>query len=379
MVGFAEYTNTYETRLGRVPFYRKGARGPDQLSTFASKKNAEYWANAGRIRDMRFAQANEYNIDRAIRSQRERYISNAMDTVADTRELEGLRGRTSMKLSRTGGALSRYGTPSVVKGETPMSLTVAGLANGDGVRAVQRASAPPMSSGGDPRFASSRSSARSGTYAYGGGARRPPPMSKGRPPSDTDSDTDSDSYRSIPSHELKSAIQNHKKDLMDRWDSHWRALREQDINRNNIPQSPQNPTPTKQYETPRGPSVSMADLVHHSPEPTMMDKKFAPADSYDKKSTYKHTHSPEMFAESAAKLQKTITNFDDIVMRPPQPFPNGTLRERSRARWNNEVSDADMKSYGTPADALSIQEKMNAERRQSKKNNKAGKRRLFTK
>lgn len=128
MVGFAEYTNTYETRLGRVPFYRKGARGPDQLSTFASKKNAEYWANAGRIRDMRFAQANEYNIDRAIRSQRERYISNAMDTVADTRELEGLRGRTSMKLSRTGGALSRYGTPSVVKGEMPMSLTVAGLA-----------------------------------------------------------------------------------------------------------------------------------------------------------------------------------------------------------------------------------------------------------
>ena len=360
MVGFAEYTNTYETRLGRVPFYRKGARGPDQLSTFASKKNAEYWANAGRIRDMRFAQANEYNIDRAIRSQRERYISNAMDTVADTRELEGLRGRTSMKLSRTGGALSRYGTPSVVKGETPMSLTVAGLANGDGVRAVQRASAPPMSSGGDPRFASSRSSARSGTYAYGGGARRPPPMSKGRPPSDTDSDTDSDSYRSIPSHELDGAIQNYRLE---------QALREQDVNRNNIPQSPQNPTPTKQYTTPRGPSVTMADLVHHRPEPTMMDKK----------STYKHTHIPEMFAESAAKLQKIKANFDDIVMRPPQPFPNGTLRERSRARRNNEVSDADMKSYGTPADALSIQEKMNAERRQSKKNNKAGKRRLFTK
>ena len=366
MVGFAEYTNTYETRLGRMPFYRKGARGPDELSTFASKKNAEYAVNAGRIRDMRFAQANEYNIDSAIRSKRDRDISNAMDTVADTRELKGLRGRTSMKLSRTGGALSRYGTPSVVKGETPMSLTVAGLANGDGVRAVQRASAPPMSSGGDPRFASSRSSARSGTYAYGGGARRPPPMSKGRPDSYREgrsrsgSDTDSDSYRAISSRELDGAIQTCRLE---------QALREQDVNRNNIPQSPQNPTPTKQYATPRGPSVTMADLVHHRPEPTKMVKK----------STYKHTHSPEMFAESAAKLQKTITNFNDIVMRPPQPFPNGTLRERSRARWNNEVSDADMKSYGTPADALSIQEKMNAERRQSKEKNNAGKRRLFAK
>jgi hypothetical protein len=337
MVGFAEYTNTYETRLGRVPFYRKGARGPDQLSTFASKKNAEYWANAGRIRDMRFAQANEYNIDRAIRSQRERYISNAMDTVANTRELEGLRGRTSMKLSRTGGALSRYGTPSVVKGETPMSLTVAGLANGDGVRAVQRASAPPMSSGGDPRFASSRSSARSGTYAYGGGARRPPPMSKGRPPSDTDSDTDSDSYRSIPSHELDGAIQNYRLE---------QALREQDVNRNNIPQSPQNPTPTKQYATPRGPSVTMADLVHHRPEPTMMDKKFAPT-----------VFRKSQLGGRAVPKPK----------RKPPPIPAD----------GNQLRDADMMSYGTPADAVSLREKMNAQRRQSR-NSKDGKRQMFT-
>ena len=141
MVGFAEYTNTYETRLGRMPFYRKGSRGPDQLSTFASQKGQEYVVNAARIRDMRFAQSNEFNVDRAVRSQRERDISNAMDTSTDTRQLEGLRGRTSMKLSRTGGALSRYGKPGVVKGEAPMSLTVAGLASGDGVRAAQRVSA----------------------------------------------------------------------------------------------------------------------------------------------------------------------------------------------------------------------------------------------
>ena len=135
MVGFAEYTRTYETRLGRMPFYRKGARGPDQLSTFAARKGAEYAANASRIRDMRFAQANEFNIDRALRSQRERIISNSMDTVADKRQLEGLRGRTSMKLSRTGGALSRYATSGVVKGDVPLSLTVAGLANADAKRA----------------------------------------------------------------------------------------------------------------------------------------------------------------------------------------------------------------------------------------------------
>ena len=110
-----------------MPFYRKGARGPDQLSTFAARKGREYAANAGRIRDMRFAQSNEYNIDRALRSQRERYLSDQAGEVSDPRMLEGLRGRTGMRLSRTGGALSIFGVPKLVKGDTPMSLTIAGL------------------------------------------------------------------------------------------------------------------------------------------------------------------------------------------------------------------------------------------------------------
>ena len=133
---------------------------------------------------------------------------------------------------------------------------------------------------------------------------------------------------------------------MGRWDSHWRALREQDINRNNIPQSPQNPTPTKQYETPRGPSVSMADLVHHSPEPTMMDKKFAPT-----------VFRKSQLGGKAVPKPK----------RKPPPIPTD----------DNQLRDADMKSYGTPADALSVREKMNAQRRQSR-NSKDGKRQMFT-
>ena len=122
-----------------MPFYRKGARGPDQLSTFAARKGREYAANAGRIRDMRFAQANEFNVDRALRSQREAFLSKQAGEVGDARMLEGLRARTGLKLSRTGGALSLFGKPGVVKGDAPMSLTVAGLAALDKASAVRRA------------------------------------------------------------------------------------------------------------------------------------------------------------------------------------------------------------------------------------------------
>jgi hypothetical protein len=53
--------------------------------------------------------------------------------------LEGLRARTGMKLSRTGGALSMFEKPGVIKGDAPMSLTVAGLAAIDKASAVRRA------------------------------------------------------------------------------------------------------------------------------------------------------------------------------------------------------------------------------------------------
>jgi hypothetical protein len=53
--------------------------------------------------------------------------------------LEGLRGRTGLKLSRTGGALSVFEKPGVVKGDAPMSLTVAGLAALDKASADRRA------------------------------------------------------------------------------------------------------------------------------------------------------------------------------------------------------------------------------------------------
>jgi len=237
MVGFAEYTNTYETRLGRMPFYRKGARGPDELSTFASKKNAEYAVNAGRIRDMRFAQANEYNIDSAIRSKRERDISNAMVTVADTRELEGLRGRTSMKLSRTGGALSRYSIPGVVKGEMPMSLTVAGLVSGDARRSAQGASASAKEA--------IKSAERASAFAFENAEMEDPdyPNLSGNE-SDYSYNYESDDDFSIPA-ELRSLgnttvgmiVPDTPKTLVP-------ALREQVANSSSLPQRPTPPQPS---------------------------------------------------------------------------------------------------------------------------------------
>jgi len=237
MVGFAEYTNTYETRLGRMPFYRKGARGPDQLSAFASKKNDEYWANAGRIRDMRFAQANEYNIDSAIRSKRDRDISNAMDTVSDTRELEGLRGRTSMKLSRTGGALSRYSIPGVVKGETPMSLTVAGLSSGDARRSAQGASASAKEA--------IKSAERASAVAFENVEMKDPdyPDLSGNE-SDYSDNYESDDDSTIPA-EIRS-LGNRTVDMIDpdKPQTLVPALREQFSNSSSLPQIPIRPQPS---------------------------------------------------------------------------------------------------------------------------------------
>ena len=90
----------------------------------------------------------------------------------------------------------------------------------------------------------------------------------------------------------------------------------------------------------------MADLVHHSPEPTMMDKKFAPT-----------VFRKSQLGGRAVPKPK----------RKPPPIPAD----------DNWLRDADMKSYGNPADAVSLREKMNAQRRQSR-NSKDGKRQMFT-
>ena len=237
MVGFAEYTNTYETRLGRMPFYRKGSRGPDQLSTFASQKGQEYVVNAARIRDMRFAQSNEFNVDRAVRSQRERDISNAMDTSTDTRQLEGLRGRTSMTLSRTGGALSRYGKPGVVKGEAPMSLTVAGLASGDARRSAQGASAAAK--------AAIKSAERASAVAFENAEMEDPEYPNlGGNEGDYSDDYESDDDSSIPA-ALRS-LGNRTVDMIapDTPQTLEPALREQVINSSALPQIPTRPQPS---------------------------------------------------------------------------------------------------------------------------------------
>ena len=106
MSGFGAHARDYDIKLFQKPFYRS-ASGPDPLRTYAAAATSAYRRNAPAIRDMRFRRSNEYDPDRAIRSQREDLISDTYFKNEKNVDLEGLRGRLGLQLSRTGGALSK--------------------------------------------------------------------------------------------------------------------------------------------------------------------------------------------------------------------------------------------------------------------------------
>lgn len=106
MSGFGANAKNYDIKLFQTPFYRHAA-GPDPLRTYAAAATAQYRRNAPAIRDMRFRRSNEYDPDSAIRGEREDLISQTYFKNEKDVDLEGLRGRLGLQLSRTGGALGK--------------------------------------------------------------------------------------------------------------------------------------------------------------------------------------------------------------------------------------------------------------------------------
>ena len=102
MSGFTRFTTNNQSRLKQTPSYRKGARGPGALDRYARRKDAEYYGGrAVEIRNARFARSNQLNIDSAVRSERERVLSNAYWNARNPHDVQGVHGAVGMKLSGT--------------------------------------------------------------------------------------------------------------------------------------------------------------------------------------------------------------------------------------------------------------------------------------
>ena len=78
------------------------------MQQFEFDANERYRQNAGRIRDSRFANSKELNMDVAIKDRRDKMLSSTFFNSRDPKELSGLHGRMQLKLTRTGGALADY-------------------------------------------------------------------------------------------------------------------------------------------------------------------------------------------------------------------------------------------------------------------------------
>jgi hypothetical protein len=137
-MGFANRARRSSTLLFERPYYRKNV--PDALKQFENKANMEYAADAANIRDMRFRKSNEYNVDAALKNRREDMISQAYANV-DPDQAVGIHGRLGLTLSRTGGALSRFGVPKVTH-RAPPPRRAAGAGAGAGAGGGAGAAGP---------------------------------------------------------------------------------------------------------------------------------------------------------------------------------------------------------------------------------------------
>jgi hypothetical protein len=116
MVGFANVARKQGVLLYEAPYYRKNRS--DALKTFANNADMAYAADAAALRDARFGNSNEYNVNMAVKNQRENMISTAADNNAkDPAQNVGVHGRLGLQLTRTGGALSRFQIPQVTRGK----------------------------------------------------------------------------------------------------------------------------------------------------------------------------------------------------------------------------------------------------------------------
>ena len=99
MNGFGQHTQNYDTKPFQRPFYRR-AGGQDPIKPFVQTSGMNYVKNADTIRNMRFRRSNEYNLDTAIRTQREDLISKTFYENKNSTDLSGL--QLGLQLSHTG-------------------------------------------------------------------------------------------------------------------------------------------------------------------------------------------------------------------------------------------------------------------------------------
>ncbi len=144
MVGFVELARKRDVQFYETPYYRKNARNSDPLKSFAQTSSAQYARNAAQIRDMRFSKSSEFNIDIAVKAKRERMISAAYENAGrDPAQAQGIEGRLGLQLTRTGGALSAYNVPGVMRGRVARAPAAMPGAAAPAGRAGRAGRAPP--------------------------------------------------------------------------------------------------------------------------------------------------------------------------------------------------------------------------------------------
>ena len=138
MSGFASVAKSYDIGLKERPFYRSQRGGLSELEQFGMQATQRYMQNASRIRDSRFARSRTYDMDTAIKENREKVISDTIHNSTDPRQLAGLHGRVRANLTRTGDSLASF-KPSLKTGDLPESLSDSSLAKRDVMEIVHRA------------------------------------------------------------------------------------------------------------------------------------------------------------------------------------------------------------------------------------------------
>lgn len=138
MSGFASVARNYQSGLKDKPFYRSQRGGISELEQYSIDATRRYMANAPRIRDSRFARSRAYDMDTAIKENREKVISDTVYNTTDPRQLAGLHGRVQASLTRTGESLANF-KPSLTTKSLPDSLSSSSLARRDAFEIADRA------------------------------------------------------------------------------------------------------------------------------------------------------------------------------------------------------------------------------------------------
>ena len=124
-MSFANFAKSYDITV-------KGTQrsGLSELEQFGIQATQRYMQNASRIRDSRFANSRAFDMDVAMKENRERVISDTIYNSRDTRQLAGLHSRVRANLTRTGDSLANF-KPSLQTDDLPNSLSDSSLLKRD--------------------------------------------------------------------------------------------------------------------------------------------------------------------------------------------------------------------------------------------------------